>query len=52
MTDNTKGLELLTDLERMLILKFRQMDSSQKADFLKELKRRAEESNKRKGAED
>lgn len=50
MPENMDGLELLTDLERMLILKFRQMDSSQKAVFLKELKKLAEESDQRKGA--
>jgi hypothetical protein len=50
------GLELLNDMEKRLILAYRQMNDEQKADFMKKLKRLAEErrlaeeSDQRKGA--
>lgn len=56
MNNNMNGLELLNDMEKRLILAYRQMNDEQKADFMKKLKRLAEErrlaeeSDQRKGA--
>lgn len=49
MNDNMKGLELLTEQERQLIIEYRQMTKQQQNEFLEYIKQLAKECEQQKG---